>query len=66
MLVPNKGGGQMALRVQGMTMIVIPTGRGGCCCIIPLTLLLTPFGVVGITLLVRMWRLMRNRVSGTA
>ena len=56
----------MALRVQGMPMIVIPTGRGGCCCIIPLTLLLAPFGVIGIALLVRMWRLMHNRVSGMA
>jgi len=28
--------------------------------------LLAPFGVVGIALLVRMWRLMHNRVSGAA
>lgn len=48
-------------RVQGMTMIVIPTGRGGCCCIIPLAVLLAPFGVLGIALLVRVWRLIRVR-----
>jgi len=40
----------MALRVQGMPMIVIPTGRGGCCCIIPLTLLLAPFGAFALNL----------------